>query len=399
MTLHISREQARRFLALYHFTTTNIAGTMERLATVQYDPLNPVGRNPDLVFQARIPGYQVDDWQKTAYTDRLIYDAWDKMACLVPISDWPMRAFIRERYRPYHDREILQAEADLAASVMAAIDARGPLSSLEFEDRQRVGGYFTWYGQTRTKRILRSLWACGLLVTHHRQGGRHYYERPERVIPLQHLESPPLLDLEEYHRWIIMRRQQAMGLLPRTAEAAIWCSCGDSAKNKLAMAQLVEAGVFTSVKVGENALPYYMLTSTLDLLDAPLLPPRMIFLGPLDSMIWDRKTLRYIFDFDYVWEVYKPEQLRRWGYYVLPVFYGDRFVARIDSRFEKGIWTISRWWWEADVTPDAEMLDALRVASEDFARYLRASEIRVADGVDVAVKQALYPVIARAFFV
>ena len=136
----VSREQARGFLALYHFTPTDIMGTMERLATVQYDPLNPVGRNPDLVFQARIPGYQVDDWQKAAYTDRLVYDAWDKQACLVPISDWPMRAFVREKYRPYHDREILQAEADLAASVLAAIDDRGPLSSLEFEDRQRVGG-------------------------------------------------------------------------------------------------------------------------------------------------------------------------------------------------------------------------------------------------------------------
>src|SRR5712691_10705722 len=386
MTLHISREQARRFLALYHFTTTNIAGTMERLATVQYDPLNPVGRNPDLVFQARIPGYQVDDWQKAAYTDRLVYDAWDKQACLVPTSDWPMRALIREKYRPYHDREILQTETDLAASVLAAIDARGPLSSLEFEDRQRVGGYFTWYGQTRTKRILRSLWACGLLVTHHRQGGRHYYERPERVIPLQHLQSAPLLDMEEYHRWIISRRQQAMGLLPRTAEAAIWSSCGDSAQNKLAMAQLVEAGMLTSVKVGEKALPYYMLTSTLNLLDAALPSPRMLFLGPLDSMLWDRKTLRYIFDFDYIWEVYKPEKLRKWGYYVLPVFYGDRFVARIDSRLEKGIWTISRWWWEPDVKPDAEMLDALQVTIESFAQYLRASDVRVADGVDVAVR-------------
>jgi len=133
-----------------------------------------------------------------------------------------------------------------------------------------------------------------------------------------------------------------MGLLPRTAETAIWSSCGNSAQNKLAMAQLVEAGVLTSVKVGEKAqgtregYPYYMLTSTLDLLDAPLPPPRMIFLGPLDSMLWDRKTLRHIFDFDYIWEVYKPEQLRKWGYYVLPVFYGDRFVARIDSRLEKG---------------------------------------------------------------
>src|SRR6266566_5200521 len=82
MTLDISREQARRFLALYHFTPTDVAGTMERLATVQYDPLNPVGRNSDLVFQARVPGYQGDDWQKVAYSDRLIYDAWDKQASL-----------------------------------------------------------------------------------------------------------------------------------------------------------------------------------------------------------------------------------------------------------------------------------------------------------------------------
>ena len=80
MTLHISREQARRLLALYHFTPTDLPGVFERLGTVQYDPLNPVGRNPDLVLQARIAGYRVDDWQKAAYTDRLIYDAYDKQS-------------------------------------------------------------------------------------------------------------------------------------------------------------------------------------------------------------------------------------------------------------------------------------------------------------------------------
>src|SRR6266702_6314614 len=87
MTLHISREQARRFLALYHFTPTDIAGVMERLATVQYDPPNPVRRNPDLVFAARVPGYQVDDWQKAAYSERLMYDAWDKQASLITVKD------------------------------------------------------------------------------------------------------------------------------------------------------------------------------------------------------------------------------------------------------------------------------------------------------------------------
>jgi len=64
---------------------------------------------------------------------------WEDQACLVPVSDWPMRALIREKYRPYHDREILQAEAEIASGILETIDARGPLSSLEFEDRQRVG--------------------------------------------------------------------------------------------------------------------------------------------------------------------------------------------------------------------------------------------------------------------
>ena len=81
MVVHISREEARRFLAQYHFKPTDLTGVIDRLGTVQYDPLNPVGRNADLVFQARIPGYQVDDWQTAAYTDRIIYDAWDKQAC------------------------------------------------------------------------------------------------------------------------------------------------------------------------------------------------------------------------------------------------------------------------------------------------------------------------------
>jgi len=389
MVLHISREEARRFLALYHFKPTDLPGVIERLGTVQYDPLNPVGRNADLVFQARIPGYQVDDWQKAAYTDRILYDAWDKQACLVPVSDWPMRALIREKLRPYHDREILQADAEGAAKILATIDEQGPLSSLEFEDRTRFGEQGSWYGSTRTKRILRSLWACGELVTHHRKGGRHYYERPQRVIPAQHFETPPLLDEAAYYRWIIMRRYQATGILRPTAEAAIWSACAEASKRKLALAQLVEAGLLTQLQIGESAGTYYVHTGALKLLDEPLSNPRMIFLGPLDSLLWDRKSLLHIFDFDYIWEVYKPAEQRKWGYYVLPVFYGDRFIARVDSRLEKGIWTISRWWWEPDITPGADLLDALRTAVEDFLHYLRAEEVYIGDEVDARINQSI----------
>ncbi len=351
MIPHISREQARRLLACYHFAQTDIAGVVERLTTVQYDPLNPVGRNPDLVLQARVPGYRVDDWQKAAYTDRLIYDAWDKQACLVPVSDWPKRALIREKYRAYHDREILQQEIDAVAAILAAIDTQGPLSSNEFADREHVEGLHSWYGSTRTKRILRSLWACGQLLTHHRQNGRHYYDRPERVIPACYVQAEPLFDEAEFHRWILTRRFQAMGLIPKTSDPSIWSGMGEAVQYKQAREELIDAGIVTPLHIGEQAAPYYALTTLLDLLDAPLPTPRMIFLGPLDSLLWDRKSIRFIFDFDYIWEVYKPEAQRKWGYYILPVFYGDRFVARLDARLENKTLVISHWWWEPDVIP------------------------------------------------
>lgn len=375
MTLSLSRLEARRFLAAYHFTPTDLAGVFARLGTVQYDPLNPVGRNPDLVLQARIPGYQVDDWQDAAYNQRIIYDSWDKQACLVPSGDWAQRTLLREMYRPYHDREILQMESGIAEAILQMIDTRGPLSSLEFEDRAAYKGD-SWAGATRTKRALRAMWVCGILATHHRKAGRHYYDRPERIIPTQHYQVEPMLDRDAYHRWIIARRYQAVGLLRPTAEAAIWSACGDSTTRKQALAQLVEEGSLTPVQIEGKPWTYYMPTSALPLLNAPTAIERMIFLGPLDSILWDRKSILHIFDFDYIWEVYKPATQRRWGYYVLPVFYKDRFVARVDSRLEKGVWQITNWWWEPDVTPDSEMLAALREATQRFLHYMRAHSIR-----------------------
>jgi len=202
----------------------------------------------------------------------------------------------------------------------------------------------------------------------------------------------------------MLRRFTAVGLLRKTAEAAIWSACGDSKQREQAILQLVEAGALTPVLVGDGAdnssksMLYYMPTSALPLLNVPTLTssfptastvPTMRFLAPLDSMLWDRKGIQHIFDFAYIWEVYKPEATRTWGYYVLPVFYNDRFVARLDSRLEKGTWTIARWWWEAGIVLDADMLDALRIAVKNFLCYLRATDVRVSDEVNADVRIAV----------
>ncbi len=389
--LTLSRAEARRFLANYHFTPTDLPGVFDRLGTVQYDPLNPVGRNPDLVLQARVPGYQVDDWQKTAYTDRSVYDAWDKMACLVPMSDWPKRAWLRAHTATWTPL-LLEEQADAVAAALAELDARGPLSSLEFEDQSHFTDRSAWYGPKRIKHILRALWDRGLIVTHHRQGGRHYYDRAERVIAPEYFNAPEVADEDESTRWMLARRSQTMGLIRPSGDYTIWFGCGATARRAPAFKELVEMGTLTPVQISESSAknwPAYLPTSALKHLEAPATTPRVIFLGPLDSLLWDRRGVMQLFDFDYVWEVYKPKPQRRWGYYVLPVFYGDRFVARLDSRLERGRWTITRWWWEPDVTPTTDLLDALHVAAENFAHYLRANSICVEAGVEPSVRQAM----------
>ena len=77
-------------------------------------------------------------------------------------------------------------------------------------------------------------------------------------------------------------------------------------------------------------------------------------LGALDNFMWDRKLLRWLFNFDYIWEVYKPEKLRKYGYYVLPILYGNIFIARFEPGFnrKRGRFEIKNWWWEESATAD-----------------------------------------------
>lgn len=385
----MSEAEAAEFLVSYQLRPSDVSGVFHHLGSVQYDPLNPVGRNIDLVLQARVPGYRVDDWMKAAYARRVAYDAWDKQACLVPVNDWPFREPIRRRFHPWHDHRILTEYPEMVDMVFKELDARGPLSSLEFEDRRKAPERHSWLGPTVVKRILRALWARGELVTHHREGGRHYYDRPERVIPSEVRTCEPFSDLQDYYRWIVLRRHQTAGLLRPSASAEIWSVCGDASARNRAVAELVEHEALVPVRIGTRAVLFHMPASAAEFLTSAPVKRSIKFIGPLDSLLWDRKAVKTIFGFDYIWEVYKKPEQRLWGYYVLPVLYGNRFVARVDGRLEGGTWRVSRWWWEDGTQPTTAILDAVRSASKRFSRYLGASQVEVSASVDARTRAAL----------
>jgi uncharacterized protein YcaQ len=137
------------------------------------------------------------------------------------------------------------------------------------------------------------------------------------------------------------------------------------------------------VEVEGIAFPFYLRCADQPalerVLDAPDPPPQAAIIAPLDNLLWDRRLISELFGFTYRWEVYKPVAERRHGYYVLPILYGDRFVARFEpgrDRKHDALW-IKGWWWEPGVTPTPEMQAALRRCFARFVNYLGADSLRI----------------------
>jgi uncharacterized protein YcaQ len=115
------------------------------------------------------------------------------------------------------------------------------------------------------------------------------------------------------------------------------------------------------------------------------------FLAPLDPIVWDRRLLRSLWSFDYLWEVYVPEAKRRWGYYVLPMLFGDRFVGRIEPRLDRTTKTLNilAIWFEPGFEPveSSGFIDALRAAIEAYRSFVGATKVvwpRTRPGRDIA---------------
>ncbi|NLD83978.1 MAG: winged helix-turn-helix domain-containing protein, partial [Clostridiales bacterium] len=112
--------------------------------------------------------------------------------------------------------------------------------------------------------------------------------------------------------------------------------------------------------------PLYLLSGDQPLLEAVLADtvddhPRLEFLAPLDPMLWDRKLIEAIWDFQYSWEIYTPQEKRKYGYYVLPMLWGDRFIGRIEAAADRKMHAliVKNVWYESGVRQTKGLARAL----------------------------------------
>jgi uncharacterized protein YcaQ len=383
--MDVTAQAARRFLLARHFLAParSVAGGPEgvlevfgRLGSIQFDPLAIAGRNHDLVLHARVADYE-PAWCEALHQRRELFETWAKALSLLPIAEFPWFRLGHGRKNAQFHNDILAGNAEVARRVLERIRAQGELSALDFEPEH--GAPKDWFGmpQNVVLAVLESYTAAGVIGLARREGNRRYYDLIERLIPAELLAQD--VPKRDQYRRSLLSRYRAHGLLAAGGAGSTFnhlplpkATADRPGRNELRQ-ELIDSGALVPVTVEGMRGKRFVLGEELALLQAPPMPtPSVAFIAPFDPLLWDTSLLAALFEFEYVWEGFFPPAKRRWGWYVLPIVFGDRFVGRIEPRIDRdrGVVQVPGLWWEDGFEP--QRADGFVAAmSEALGAYLR----------------------------
>ena len=371
-------------------------GTAEAIRAceaVQLDPLNVTARSQDIVLHSRVLDYKPEYLYQVAYKERQFFDYGGWLA-MYPMEELPYwRVHMEKRS---HDKRIegfVLNHEELFEEVRAELRARGPLGNRDFDGKHI--GLWNYRGRKDTSLALFDMWLAGELMMHHRNGFSRVYDFRENVAPK---EFDYLASEREAEEFFARKNVAFMGL---KREGSLKADMQyhlhknyTSAEMKSMLDGLIESGMFTQVQVDGGRETYLMLgedITFIESLENGKIPKswkpketntleEVTLLSSLD-IVSARGRAKKLFDFDYKWEVYVPAHKRRWGYYVLPILYGDDLVARLDPKLERNTMTLDiRGFWHEDDAPvtDIDFANALARGLARFARFVDAERINVA---------------------
>ena len=221
----------------------------------------------------------------------------------------------------------LQEHSELVEPVLERIRAEGALGSRDFEGQGR-GGMWNW---KPAKMVLEALWDRGELTIAGRKNFQRAYDLTERVIPKEWLDAPVPSE-EETLRTFALLAVEARGALTEAAIREHWRLKGGKARLHGHLDGSRRGGKAARVARRRRRRPVLRPPRRSEL-DGPPAPP--VLLSPFDNLVWDRPLLQRLFGFQHLIEVYKREHERVYGYYVLPLLAGDRFLGRADVKADR----------------------------------------------------------------
>lgn len=309
-----------------------LAGTrraIETLGYVQIDTISVVSRAHDHVLQSRVPGYRPELLDRLQ-ADGSVFEYWAHAAAYLPLRDYRYARPHMNAMRARQGRWIRSHDNRLMARVLDRVRLDGPLQARDFEaERRHSAGWWDW---KPAKQALEQLFMQGDLMIVRRDGFQKIYDLTERVLPGWVNTSEPTLD--EYAAHLVERRLAAHGMACARTCTYQRRTPGllDAVRRHLDAAERAGALVRTALPAtGGRAEPMFLAPAALDG-RAPSARARARLLSPFDNALIQRQAASRLFDFDYQLECYRPESKRRFGYFCLPLMFGDQFVGRADCK-------------------------------------------------------------------
>ncbi|MDX6701707.1 MAG: uncharacterized protein QOF26_1933 [Baekduia sp.] len=355
---------------------------IDRVGLLQIDSVNVLQRAHYLPAFSRLGAYDVTLLDKLShYAPRRLFEYWGHEASLIPVE---LQPHLRWRMRRARDdawggmRRIARDRPDLVAAVLEDITARGPLTAaqLAHHDDPR-GPKGPWWDWSDVKRALEFLFWSGSVTAARRRRFERLYDIPERVLPAAVVAAPTPSD-DEAQRTLLRVAARAMGVATEPDLRDYFRL--PTAESKARVAELVEAGDLLPVAVEGWTAPAYLAPGT----RVPRRVDARALVGPFDSLIWERPRVERVFGFRYRIEIYVPKEKRVHGYYVLPLVLGDRIVARVDLKSDRGAGALLVQAAHAEPGPPPETAEALAAELRRLAAWLGLDDVVVAGSGDLA---------------
>lgn len=387
--INLSKEQLRKFLIIYQGLYspktfegyTGITDFVKRIGCVQYDPLNVVGRNIDLILQSRIENYRTDMLDKLLYEDRVLIDGWDKMMSVYSTEDWPYFERIRNRKKLEIERILERRNSSEAITYVDVIKKYISENGACLPSKIDLGGAKNgkWGHGKLSSAAMDYMFNMGIIGVKEKKNVQKVYDIIENLLPKEVLQIEDPFDSDRsFYKWYIKRRIGSIGIYwDRNGGGWLGHFVSEKSLRMEILKELCYEGELLRVDVDGINENFYIKTEDVHMLAAleQDFAKKATFLAPLDNLLWDRKLIKDVFDFEYSWEVYVPVSKRKYGYYVIPVLYGDRLVARFEPELHRGDGplVIKNWWWEDKYDVTDEAISAVIDCFTRFCSFLNSS--------------------------
>lgn len=360
----LSRRDARRIAVraqmLDRPRPPELLEVVRRLTLLQIDPTAAIAPSADLVAWSRLGSSYSPDDLAGALRDRelielraMIRPAEDLALYRAEMAEWPGRGELRGWQESL--RDWVRANDACRRDILERLRSEGPVTSRELPDTCAVPWSSTgWTNNQNVIKLLDLMAQRGEVAVAGRRGRERLWDLASRVYP-----DDPVFPLGEALRVRERRRLRALGIARTSGPMP--------AREPNDVGEAGEPAVVEGTTGAWRVDPSY--------LDQPL-SGRVGLLSPFDRLSYDRKRSMELFGFDYLLEMYKPEAKRRWGYFALPILYGDRLVGKLDAAADRRAGLLRVNAIHQDVRFGKTMAGAVDREIRDLARWLRL-EVRL----------------------